>query len=159
VNARAFRTAPSAAYVVDTNLYIRAFREAGFGEQFRAWHARTIARLAMSAVVLHELLVGARDERRQRLLEDAYAVEFRRRGRLIVPSEAVWKRAADADRELRLESRYGEKLTQRSFANDLLIALSCREIGAVVVTANADDFELIRRITGVRHTAELPTAG
>lgn len=146
----------AAAYVVDTNVYIRAFREAEFGEKFRAWHGRALSRLAMSAVVLHELLVGAADEQRRHQLESTYAAEFRRRRRLLVPSEAVWRAAARADRRIRANGRYRQALAQRSFANDLLIALACREIGAVLVTANAADFELIRSVTGVRFVEPLP---
>jgi predicted nucleic acid-binding protein len=149
-------TAPSAAYIVDTNLYIRAFREAEFGERFRAWHGEVIARLAMSAVVLHELLVGVDNEHKRQLLERTYAAEFRQRGRLLVPSEAAWSRAASADRQLRAKGGYVEKLAQRSFANDLLIAFTCREIGAILVTANTTDFELIQSVTGVRYAPDLP---
>lgn len=159
MSARAQSLAPAAAYLVDTNLYIRAFREVEFGERFRAWHAAAIARLAMSAVVLHELLVGASDKHRRQLLERGYAAEFRRRRRLLVPSASVWSRAAEADRQLRARGGYEAKLEQRSFANDLLIALTCREVGAILVTANADDFELIRSVTGVRFVADLPAAG
>lgn len=159
MSARARRLAPAAAYVVDTNLYIRAFREAEFGERFRAWHAAAIGRLAMSVVVLHELLVGAGDDRKRHQIEQGYAAEFHRRGRLLVPSATVWRRAADADRRLRASGAARETLAQRSFANDLLIALCCREIGAIVVTANAEDFGRIRKVTGVRHVAELPAAG
>lgn len=156
MSARGRSVPPAAAYVVDTNLYIRAFREEEFGERFRAWHAETILRLALSAVVLHELLVGARDKRSRHLLERMYAAEFRRRGRLIVPSESVWQRAAAVDRRLRTKSGMREMLAKRSFANDLLIALTCREIGAVIITANTTDFELIQQVTGVRHLPDLP---
>ena len=87
--------APPAAYLVDTNFYIRALRDKEFGDRFRAWHRDAIARLVLSAVVLHELLVGARHRQMQHVLEREYADEFRCRGRLIVPFESVWRRAAD----------------------------------------------------------------
>lgn len=150
------RAAPAAAYVVDTTLYIRAFRESDYGERFRVWHAAMIPRLAMSTVVLHELLVGATSKRSRHLIEGGYAMEFQRRGRLLTPSVSVWKNAADADLRLRARGRYREKLGQRSFAHDLLIALTCREIGAILVTKNVADFELIRGVTGVRYHTDLP---
>lgn len=150
------RASPSAIYLVDTNLYIRAFREAKFGQRFRDWHRQMIARLAMSIVVFHELLVGATDTRRRYPLERTYLAEFRRHGRLLVPSESVWTRAADADRKIRDKGSFKDKLEQRSFANDLLIALTCREIGGVLVTSNVDDFGLIHEITGVRFVQDLP---
>ena len=148
--------ATSAVYVVDTNLYVRAFRDPEYGTRFRAWHAEVIARLAMSAVVLHELLVGADDKHSRHLLERTYATEFHKRGRLLVPSEWVWRRAAEADRKLRASRRYEEKLAHCSFANDLLIALTCREVGAILLTANTADFDLIRGVTGVRYLPDIP---
>lgn len=145
-------------YLIDTNLYIRAFREPEFGNRFRSWHEQMIGRLVMSVVVLHELLVGATDERRRHLVERAYAGEFRSRGLLLLPSEAVWSKAVAADRTIRGKPKYRPKLDQRSFANDLLIALTCREAGATLITANADDFELIAMATGVRYRTDLPGA-
>jgi predicted nucleic acid-binding protein len=112
----------------------------------------------MSAVVLHELLVRANDQHARHLLERRYATEFHKRGRLLVPSEWVWRRAAEADRKLRASRRYEEKLAHRSLANDLLIALTCREIGAILLTANTADFDLIRGVTGVRCLPHLPAA-
>lgn len=156
MSARRRAVAPAAAYIVDTSLYIRAFRESDYGERFRIWHARMIPRLAMSGVVLHELLVGARKKRGRHLIEAAYAMEFQRRGRLLTPSVAVWKKAADADRRLRTNGGYREKLEKRSFAHDLLIALTCREMGAILLTNNTADFELIRSVTGVRYLTDLP---
>jgi predicted nucleic acid-binding protein len=35
--------------------------------------------------------------------------------------------------------------TSKSFANDVLLALSCREAGCVLVTGNDRDFHRIRR--------------
>ena len=150
------RSGAAAAYVIDTNFYIRAFREAAFGEWFRSWHREALARLAMSAVVLHELLVGALDDQRRHMVESVYAGAFRRRDRLILPSERTWSRAAESHRAIRGMGGFDHKLKLRSFANDLLIAHTCREVGATLVTANSEDFDLIRRVTGVRSVFELP---
>src|SRR5438105_4493619 len=131
---------PAAAfYMLDTNIYVRAFRDAEFGERLRTWQRALATRILFSVVVLHELLVGAADAGRRAAVERNYAQPFRRSGRLIAPSMWVWLRAAESDRVLRTQRRYAEKLAQRSFANDLLLALSCREIGAVLVTENTDD--------------------
>jgi predicted nucleic acid-binding protein len=74
-------------YLVDTNIYIRAFRDAVFGERFRAWHRDMTDRLALSVVVLHELMVGATDDRRRELIERVYPAEFLERRRLLIPSQ------------------------------------------------------------------------
>ncbi len=138
-------------FLIDTNYYVRAIRDAAFGDQFRAWHAASLAELVLSAVVLHELLVGATDAHIRRRLEVAYAEPFRRRSRVLVPSPAVWERAADADTALRKDGRYAALLGQRGFANDLLIALSARAIGATVVTENETHFAILNDVTGVRY--------
>jgi predicted nucleic acid-binding protein len=137
--------------LVDTNYYVRAIRDAAFGERFRAWHAVSLAELVLSAVVLHELLVGATDTHARRRLEVAYAEPFRRRSRVLVPSLAVWERAADTDATLRKDGRYAALLDQRGFANDLLIALSARAIGATVLTENVTHFGILNEVTGVRY--------
>ena len=142
--------------IVDTNLYIQAIRDATFGEAFRAWHRRAVHRLALSAVVLHELLAGAEDARLRHHIETQFAALFRARGRLLAPSARTWERAAAADRALRRDKRNAARLERRGFLNDLLIALTAREIGATVLTRNLDDFSLIATVTGVRFTDVLP---
>jgi predicted nucleic acid-binding protein len=146
-------------FLIDTNFYIRAIQEAVFGAAFREWHKQYVPSLAMSAVVLHELLVGAQDVKLRHRIQSDYAERFLVRRRLLAPSNAVWERAAAADTKLRQEKQYAERLILRGFANDLLIALTAREIGATVLTANSDDFDLIASVTGVRHRPVLPHFG
>ncbi len=143
-------------WLVDTNVYIRAIRDTAFGAAFRTWHARAAPRLALSAVVLHELLVGASDRRLRHHIETQFVAPFGARGRLLVPTARTWAQAAAADRSLRRDLRHRVLLERRSFANDLLIALSAREIGATIVTHNTRDFALIASATGVRFTETLP---
>ncbi|MGI8618919.1 MAG: type II toxin-antitoxin system VapC family toxin [Gemmatimonadaceae bacterium] len=138
--------------VVDTNIYIRAFREEAFGERFRAWHSANARQLAMSTVVLYELMVGAATKSVRHRLEADYVRAFRRMNRLLTPSQPVWEKAATAEAELRLKKGHVARIERRGFANDLLIALTCRAVGATLLTENTRDFELIRSVTGVRHT-------
>jgi predicted nucleic acid-binding protein len=44
----------------------------------------------------------------------------------------------------------------KAFANDVLLALSCREAGCVLVTDNARDFSRIRRFTQFEFTKLWP---
>jgi predicted nucleic acid-binding protein len=141
--------------VVDTNIYIRAFREELFGQRFRAWHRANIHRLTLSTVVLYELMVGADTKSVRHRLEADYVRAFRHVNRILTPSEIVWEKAAEAEAELRSRKRYASKIGTRGFANDLLIALTCRTIGATLITGNVADFELIRSVTGVRFASEL----
>ena len=52
--------------------------------------------------------------------------------------------------------RYGPSLTKRSFANDLLIAASARELGATLVTENLADFELIGQVVPLKMVRPWP---
>lgn len=149
---------PSTPLIVDTNFYIRAIRDKAFGRRFTGWHDAHLPTLAMSVVVWHELLVGATDPAVRHVLNTTYIQAFRARGRLLVPSVATWEHAAEADAKLRKQGGYAELLAQRGFANDLLIALTAREIGATVLTENARDFSIIQSVTGVRHTDVLPAS-
>jgi predicted nucleic acid-binding protein len=44
----------------------------------------------------------------------------------------------------------------KSFANDVLLALSCREAGCVLVTENDRDFKRIRRYVSFDYTKPWP---
>lgn len=84
---------------------------------------------------------------------------FRTRRRIHVPTLATWNLATDIDRGLRELGSYDGSLTQRSFANDLLIAATARELGAMLVTRNLGDFELIRRVVPIHFQPPWPATG
>lgn len=109
----------------------------------------------MSTVVLYELMVGAATKSVRHRLETDYVRPFRRANRMVTPSQLVWERAAAAEADLRTRKQHAGKRDARGFANDLLIALTCRAVGATLITANVRDFELIRSVTGVRFESEL----
>lgn len=46
----------------------------------------------------------------------------------------------------------------RSFGNAVLIALSCREAGMILVTGNLRDFARLRRVVAFEYTAPWPVA-
>ncbi len=144
-------------FLLDSNVYIAAFNDASFGVSFRAFHRSHLPRIVLSVVVMHELLVGARDRRRERLLRRAIIEPFRTRRRIHVPGARTWELAAELDRGLRALGRFEASLAQRSFANDLLIAASAREIGATIITGNLADFALLRRVVDIRYEAPWPT--
>jgi predicted nucleic acid-binding protein len=97
----------------------------------------------MSAVVVHELLRGARDDKGLKLIESLIK-PFEKARRIITPSYIVWRSAARVLSEiLKKNPEYRDRIY--SLENDVLIALSSLIIGAVVLTSNKEDFELIRR--------------
>jgi predicted nucleic acid-binding protein len=135
----------SRLYLIDSNVYIRAFRETGFGAELRAFHHANLARLVVSAVTASELLVGAQTPDRERAVLRTLVEPFRTRRRLIVPSWSTWALAAKIDRGIRRLAANHTRLAQRSFMQDILIAASAREVGATIVTENTADFTLIAR--------------
>jgi predicted nucleic acid-binding protein len=97
----------------------------------------------MSAVVLMELHAGAFSPKDAKLVRTV-ATAFRRVGRVITPSMAVWEEAGAV---LRVLQGRGYRLAgAHGLANDVLIALSARSIGATVFTANVRDFRAIHSV-------------
>jgi predicted nucleic acid-binding protein len=135
----------SRLYVIDSNVYVRAFREVEFGRELQEFHRRHLPRLVVSAVVAAELLVGAQRPDRERALRRTLIEPFRLRRRLLTPTWSTWDLAAKIDRGLRAKAAHRTKLAQRSFMQDILIAASAREIGATIITENTADFMLIGR--------------
>ena len=143
-------------YVIDTNLYIRALTDRAFAPTFHAFQLMALPLLRVSAVVLFELLAGAQDDRRARALERALLRPFRGRDRLLVPADSTWRLVAAIERALRAHGGYDGSLARRSFLNDMLLAASCREAGATLITENARDFGIIRQVFGFRFVTAFP---
>ena len=81
-----------------------------------------------------------------------------RRGRVLAPSAASWD--ALGTTLATLGAREGLALGQvpRSFVFDVLIAHTCREAGAVLVSANARDMARIARVFPFEYVAPYPAA-
>lgn len=96
----------------------------------------------MSAVVIEELYAGASDDASIKLLDNLYKI-FDSAGRLIVPDASDWQKTGRI--VAKLGSKYGfEEIFLARITNDILIALSARKIGAVVITHNKKDFMRIK---------------
>lgn len=121
--------------VYDTSVYIENFRTGRFTLQMvqSTWIPRC------SAVVLHELLRGARTA-----LEARFVRELRARTQVLPPTTAHWLQAAEVLGVIRRRERVETKRI-RDLAFDALIALTARSIGAAVVTCDEADFSLLRR--------------
>ena len=126
----------------DTNVYIAAIRGGLFCPAFRILQEK-LPRTHLASVVSAELLAGAITPAARRVVLDfirlAHGVH-----RVVVPSADSWERAGVLLGEIRQkEPSLRSKLP--TLWNDLLIALSARQIGATVVTGDIRDFELLRR--------------
>jgi predicted nucleic acid-binding protein len=143
---------------VDSSVYIHAFRDPVFGASLRQFHTKHLSQLVLSAVVAHELLVGAATWRKEQTLRRGLVEPFRVRHRLFVPTRQTWELAASLDRRLRQRRSLNSKLGLRSFGNNLLIAASAREVGATVLTENGEDFGTISSVLDIRYVEPWPDA-
>lgn len=136
-------------YVLDTNLYVEADRDRVAAEELERFLMRWLPSVHFHAVVAQELLAGAVDARRERLLLDNLIQPFQRRGRIVVPDFGAWTRAGGIVSRLVQQKRMSPGGFSRSFLNDCLLAASCRSNGLTLVTRNVRDFSLIRRVEPV----------
>ena len=141
-------------YVLDTNCFIDASRDAETGAALEAFSAREASRLYLSAVVASELRAGASHGRAT--LERVVFGPYLRRGRVLIPSLQAWD--ALGNTLATLAEREGLVLAQvpRGFVLDILIAHSCRELGAVLVSSNTRDLTRIARVFTFEFMAPYP---
>lgn len=142
-------------FALDTNVVIDALRDAEAGLAWERFQNEFAPFLYLSAVVAHELRAGARLTDRKRLEKLIFA-PFERRGRVFTPGYAAWSGASEVLWELGVRDH--TRAVPRSFANDVLIALSCREAGITLVTSNTRDFARIAEISPVDFVPPWPIA-
>lgn len=133
-------------FVLDTNVFIRAMRNAEARAELAAWQRRMAPHIWQHAVVVSELLVGARDEETWKRWHERWVVPAERVRRILVPDYGIWLRASRIISRLAETGRISPGGVKPSFFNDCLLAASSREQGHVIVTHNRDDFELIARV-------------
>ena len=143
-------------YLLDTNLYIRAFRDAAEAEALDAFYVRHLRRTYLSAVVVHELVVGAQNRRKQAELQARLVAPFAARQRVVTPSFQTWVRAGEVCGAILRYGGHRDAIDRKSFFNDVLLAVSCREHGYVLVTDNGKDFERIKRVFAFQYTPPWP---
>jgi predicted nucleic acid-binding protein len=132
-------------YVLDTQLFIDAFRDPIANEVLQRFHGAFAPFEYLSVVVAQELRAGVKRERDRRALERNVLSVFERSGRTFAPSASAWHRSGDLLSDMARKERLEIGRVSKSFANDVLLALSCRETGCVLVTRNERDFQRIRR--------------
>ena len=134
---------PGRRYVIDTQLYIDALRNEDARAALNDFQIRHTPFLHLSAVVAQELRAGVRGSAAKQL-EQSLLAPYESRRRLLTPSYSAWKDAGRVLSELIAPS--GWRSVTRSFVNDVLLALSCREAGVVLVTSNVRDFARIAKV-------------
>ena len=137
-----------AKYVFDSNVYIRCFLDTEFAPEHADRYVRFLPATFFASVVAQELLIGCTNDLAIRRVQNLCR-PFERVGRVVNPTYADWKEAALV--AVRITRKRPDLVSKRvALVNDILIALCCRKIGAIVVTLNVRDFEVIRGIVSFR---------
>ncbi len=143
-------------YAIDTNLYIRALRDAEELARLKRFLLRAGTRLHVAGVVALELRAGARSDAQRAAVESLLA-PYAGRGRVIAPSFAAYVEAGRVLAALVERERLVLATAPPSLRYDALLAASCREAGAVLLTANDRDFARIKRhMRGFAYEAAWP---
>ncbi len=124
--------------VLDTSFLIEHFRKGTVQEIFL--NLNKYYHVTSSTVVLMELLSGAFDKKEQKLIG-----QIKKNFTIIGVTERQWYLAGDIMLKLRRDKRI-DPLRIRNLLADILLAVSVRDIGAILITKNEKDFRLIREI-------------
>lgn len=132
-------------YVLDTNLYVNAFRSEEGARELERYFTAFTPNTYLSSVVFHELLVGATSPSKVRQIREDLLGPLTRAGRVITPSHSGWEQAGSSIAAMARKESRELRSVPKSLVNDFLLAASCRESGATLVTDNTADFKLIRK--------------
>lgn len=143
-------------FVVDTQLFINAFRDPAAREALELFHHGFAPFEYLSVVVAQELRAGVSQPAGRKDLEHYLLSAFERTSRVITPSTDAWHQSGDV--LAAMVKRDGLELARvsKAFANDILLAVSCREAGCVLITENVRDFSRIRRFIPFEFVAPWP---
>jgi predicted nucleic acid-binding protein len=135
----------SRKYALDTQLFIHSFRNADASAELDRFREGFAAAEHLCAVVAQELRAGIRSGQDRQALERNVIRIFERTGRSFSPSSGAWHRSGDVLAQMAQQEGLELGRVSKSFSNDILLALSCREHGCVLVTENERDFQRIQR--------------
>lgn len=123
--------------VLDSSVYIGHWEAGRYDELLLNVQRAFIVR--HSAVVLSELRRGARGREQRRIVERLHDAAHA----IWEPSSEDWWVAGRLVRDIGDRADW-ETSKRREFQNDALIALTAVRYGATVITANRDDFSLLK---------------
>lgn len=124
--------------VIDTNIYIDWLNKGLYEEVL--FQSGAVKHL--SSIVLMELWAGAFSIRDRKLLRQI-TINFAKAGRILLPTVGIYEEAGEVLRRLQIFRGY-TTTSASTLASDVLIALSARSIGAMVVTQNRRDYVAIQ---------------
>jgi predicted nucleic acid-binding protein len=144
-------------YVLDTQHYIDLLRDRPAAADVLAFLRAFVAAVDFHAVVGAELLFGAHAPGEPKSIRQRIIDRFKPH-RLIVPDAADLFAAGDAIRMLAEQAGPHPELGQRNFWNDVVIAVSCRRRGVMLLTRDPDHVR-IAAVVGHTHSARFPSNG
>ena len=130
-------------YTLDTNIYINAFRDPRERSELARFEFAYTPMLYLTSIVAHELRAGARTPTAAARLTKNILAPFKGRRRIVTPSYDDW-RSAGAVRA-NLAARGGTTVTA-SFLSDIMLAVTCRTHGFILITRNTADFAVIKGV-------------
>jgi len=139
-------TRTARTYFLDTQLFINAFRDPVANEELQRFHRAFAPFEHLSVIVAQELRAGVKRPTDRKALERNVLRIYERAGRTNTPSADAWHRPGDLLAEMARQQGLEIARVSKAFGNDVLLALSCREAGCVLVTDNERDFHRIRRL-------------
>jgi predicted nucleic acid-binding protein len=132
-------------YTLDTNVLVDAVRQPAELDRLKAFLSWALPSTVLSSIVAAELTAGARTPKALDALDQLFLAPFDRRGRVLAPSAAAWRRAVHV-----LGAASG------SAFNDALLACQAREHGWTILTRDADFGGLRRSVSGLKVAAPFP---
>ncbi len=142
-------------FTLDTNLYVRTFRDRLAGEEMRVFFNAHTPQTYLCSVVLHELAVGMVSRESGAWVQEV-AQPYEDVKRVITPSHTAWRTSGAVLSQLAIKNGIDRRRMPRSLVNDALIAATCRENGVTLVTDNVRDFALIRTVFRFEYVAPWP---
>jgi predicted nucleic acid-binding protein len=146
-------------WVLDTNVYIQALRDRERLAALKRFRLRAGERLLVSAVVALELRAGALTADHVTAVETILTL-YGDRDRVVVPSFDAYVQTGRVLAALATKERMPVATAPRSFTNDVLLAVSCRDADVTLITGNignVGDFTTIRRhLRGFRFETAVP---
>ena len=143
-------------FVLDTNCFIDASRSNAAATALAEFSAWAAPGLYLSTVVTAELRAGVASAKDRRTLERHILSPYVRRGRLVNPTPAAWDALGTTLSTLVGQDGLVLRDVRRSFVFDILMACSCREIGATLVSRNSADLSRIAKVVSFDFVAPYP---
>lgn len=129
--------------LLDTSILIPLYNEGRFRD--KVLELGVVKQLFFSIVTINEFVRGAHDAVSKNIVASFLDIT---RQSLMTPTEEQWIECGYvSERLLKRQKKSKEKVVL--LQNDILIALGARDRGAMLITSDRKDFEVIREFIGV----------